>query len=88
MSRSLANAISNQNAKEERYVDLAYSNSTPSRFENEQLSARSFGDSLDPAKQKGRSEALQRAKTWRTLADNFRPVGDDGSSSMTTEEVA
>jgi hypothetical protein len=88
MSRSLAYAVQKKADEQETVTDFAYQQGSPSKFEGEQFSAREFGDSLDPVKQKGRSEALKRAKTWRTLADNFRPVGSAESDTMSTEEFA
>lgn len=87
MSRTLANAVSNQNDKEERYADLALQNGSPSRFPAEGLSARTFADSLDPKNQKGRNEALGRAQMWLRLAQNFTPVGS-GADPALEQEVA
>jgi hypothetical protein len=73
---------------QETVADFAYQQGSPSKYEGERFSVREFGDALDPAKQKGRSDALARAKTWRTLADNFRSVGSGESSQSITEEFA
>lgn len=88
MSRSLAYAVQKKADEQETVTDFAYQQGSPSKFEGERFSAREFGDALDPAKQKGRSEALDRAKTWIELARNFQPVGSAASDTMSTEEFA
>jgi hypothetical protein len=88
LSRALAYAVQKKADEQETVTDFAYQQGSPSKFEGERFSVREFGDSIDPAKQKGRNEAFERAKTWRALADNFRPVGGQESDPALDEEFA